>query len=261
MKTAAIFFQLSLWVLTLSLALLFPNKSYAQFTDHKSYLLAQTDPDEAYDPFTDYSEFDEESDEEADINFFRNGRFFTLGLAGGSRGFTGNMGEIYETAPTFGIYITYFFDLRLAMSLGFQTGDHAVRFTTNNGTRPYTGNVSISSMNFDLKYYLSTQNVTRGLADLNPYILGGLGQFYRTYTLADLDGYSRDSTMGFDLGAGLEIPLMRKKAFLGLQGTYHYVEWTDENKSGVSTDGGLEKLDKNIQGDFFDFMLIIGMNF
>ena len=49
----------------------------------KSYLLAQTDPEEAYDPFTDYSEFDEASDEEADINFFRNGRFFTVGLAMG----------------------------------------------------------------------------------------------------------------------------------------------------------------------------------
>lgn len=260
MKTAVSFYQLGLWAIVLCLGFIIPNKTYAQ-SDHKAYLLAQTDPDEAYDPFTDYSEFDEESDEEADINFFRNGRFFTMGLAGGTRGFTGNMSEIYQTSATFGLFITYFFDLRLAMSMGFQTGDHAVLFTTNDGARSYTGNVSISSMSFDLKYYMSTQNVTRGLADLNPYILGGMGQYYRTYTLADLDGYSRDSTMGFNIGAGLEIPIMRKKSFLGLQGTYHYVEFSDENKLGVSTDGGMEQLDKNIAGDSFDFLLIIGMNF
>jgi hypothetical protein len=116
----------------------------------------------------------------------------------------------------------------------------------------------MTSINFDLKYYLNTQNVTRGLADLNPYILGGLGQFYRTYTISDIDGYSRDSTMGVDIGAGLEIPLMRKKAYLGIQGVYHYVNFSDENKSMVTSG---EKLDKNLSGDMYDFTFILGMNF
>lgn len=234
-----------------------PLQAQAQYQE-KSYLLAQTDPDEAYDPFTDYSEFDEESDEEADINFFRNGRFFTIGIAGGTRSFTGNFAEAYGSAPSFGIFLSYFFDLSLALSLGFQTGDHAVKFTTNSNQKTYTGNVSLSSMNFDLKYYLNTQNVTRGLADLNPYILGGFGQFYRTYTLAGLEGYSRDSTMGMNVGAGLEIPLMRKKAYLGIQGAYHYVSFSDENKEFVE---GTEKLDRTLSGDFYSFLAIIGMNF
>ncbi|ASD63765.1 outer membrane beta-barrel protein [Bdellovibrio bacteriovorus] len=256
MKTTARSLTYSLLIL-LALGLSLPSKSLAQ-SDHKSYLISQVDADEAYDPFTDYSEFEEESDEEADINFFRNGRFFTIGLAGGMRGFTGNFADAYSSAPTFGIFLTYFFDLRLAMSLGFQTGDHAVKFTVNNQSKTYEGNVSITAVNFDLKYYMNTQNVTRGLADLNPYILGGLGQFYRTYTIAGLDGFSRDSTMGFDIGAGLEIPLMRKKAYLGLQGTYHYVNFSDENKSYVD---GTEKLDKNLTGDFYNFLVILGMNF
>lgn len=241
----------------LTLGLMSPAKSMAE-SDRKSYLLAQTDGDEAYDPFTDYSEFEEESDEEADINFFRNGRFFTIGLAGGMRGFTGNFADAYSSGPTFGVFLTYFFDLRLAMSLGFQTGDHAVKFTVNNQSKTYDGNLSLTAINVDLKYYMNTQNVTRGLADLNPYILGGLGQFYRTYTISGLEGFSRDSTMGFDIGAGLEIPLMRKKAYLGLQGTYHYVNFSDENKSYVD---GSEKLDKNLTGDFYNFLVILGMNF
>lgn len=256
MKTTARIYRYSILFL-IALTLSVPLSSMAE-SDHKSYLLSQVDVDEAYDPFTDYSEFEEESDEEADINFFRNGRFFTIGLAGGMRGFTGNFADTYSSAPTFGIFLTYFFDLRLAMSLGFQTGDHAVKFSVNNQSKTYDGNVSLTAMNFDLKYYMNTQNVTRGLADLNPYILGGFGQFYRTYTIAGLDGFSRDSTMGFDVGAGLEIPLMRKKAYLGIQGTYHYVNFSDENKSYVD---GTEKLDKNLTGDFYNFLMILGMNF
>lgn len=260
MKTTAPSFHSAILLLA-GLAFFFPAHSSAQNLsqgDHKAYLLAQVDPDEAYDPFTDYSEFDEESDEEADINFFRNGRFFTIGLAGGSRGFTGNFADAYGSGPTFGIFLSYFFDLRLALSLGFQTGDHPVGFSVNNGSKTYTGNVSMTAMNFDLKYYLNTQNVTRGLADLNPYLLAGVGQFYRTYTISGLDGFSRDATMGFDVGAGLEIPLMRKKAYLGIQAAYHYVNFSDENKSYID---GSEKLDKNLTGDFYDFLLILGMNF
>jgi len=226
--------------------------------DQQHYLLAQTDPDEAFDPFTDYSEFDEESDEEADINFFRNGRFLTAGLVGGFTGFTGNFQSIYGSGPSFGLDLTYFFDLRMAMSLSLMTGDHSVNFTVNNGSQSYTGNLSLTIISFNLKYYMNTQNVTRGLADLNPYILGGVGQFYRTYTISGLDGSSKDSAMGFNAGAGIELPLMRKKAFLGLQAVYHYVNFSDESDQFVD---GTQKLDKTISGQFYDVSVILGMNF
>lgn len=225
----------------------------AQIKD--SYLIAQSDPDEAFDPFSDYSEFDEASDEEADINFFRNGRFFTVGVIGGMRNFTGNWKDIYGQGPTYGIAITYFFDLRSAFSLSFLTGDHSVKFDTN--LTQYSGNVSISSLNFDYKHYFNTQNITRGLADLNPYLLVGFGQFYRTYSLDNYEGSARDSTMGLNLGLGLEIPMMRRKGFLGVQGAYHAVNFSDENKQFV----GAGKLTKTISGDFMDLLLIVGMNF
>ena len=229
----------------------------------KSYLLAQSDPDEAYDPFIDYSEFDEASDEEADINFFRHGRFFTVGLVGGQRDFTGNFKGAYSGAPTFGVLLTYFFDFRFALTFGFLTGDHAVSFNTvdlSGGTnRSYAGNVSLTDLNFDLKYYFNTQNITRGLADLNPYMLGGFSQFYRTYTITGIEGLSRDATMGVDLGGGIEIPLMRKKAFLGLQGAYHYVNFADESKEFVNS--GTEKLSKTLSGDLYDVLVILGINF
>lgn len=232
--------------------------AHAQAHDH--YLIAQTDPDESFDPFSDYSEFDEASDEEADINFFRNGRFLTIGVSGGMRMFTGNMADIYGQSANYGLAMSYFFDLRSALSLNFMTGDHAVKFGTKNGST-YTGNVSISSLSFDYKHYFNTQNITRGLADLNPYALVGFGQFYRTYSIDGLEGSARDSTMGVNLGAGLEIPLMRRKAFLGIQATYHSVNFSDENKEFITGTGGSEQLSKTISGDFYDLLLTIGMNF
>jgi hypothetical protein len=126
-------------------------------------VFAQADGDDAYDPFADYSEFDEASDEEADINFFRNGRFFTIGFAGGVRNFTGNLGKIYGSAPSYGLYMAYFFDLRMALQFSFLTGDHGLEFKDPQET--IVGTVSFTLINIDMKYYLSSQNVTRGLAD------------------------------------------------------------------------------------------------
>lgn len=224
-----------------------------------SFQLAQTDPDEAFDPFSDYSEFDEASDEEADVNFFRNGRFFTFGVALGSRNFTGNMGTVYGQGSTYGLNLTYFFDLRSAITMSYMTGDHSVGFTTNSGSFNYTGNVSLSSFNFDYKHYFNTQNITRGLADLNPYALIGFGQFYRSYSLDNWSGIVRDSTMGVNLGAGLEIPLLRRKAFMGIQAAYHNANFGDENSMFIKN--GAEKLDRTISGDDFDLLFILGMNF
>jgi hypothetical protein len=147
----------------------------------------------------------------------------------------------------------------LALSLGFLTGDNAVNIGT--AASNYTGNVSFTTLNFDLKYYLNTQNVTRGLADLNPYIIGGFAQFHRTYTLSDLEGYSRDATMGVELGLGLEVPLMRKKAFLGVQAMYHYVNFSDENGQFINDGTSSIPLTNTISGDIYDMLLILGMNF
>jgi hypothetical protein len=235
-----------------------PNIGSAQLLSDKPLLLAQVDGDDSYDPFSDYSEFDENSDEEADINFFRNGRFFTFGFAGGVRSYTGNLGGIYSSAPTYGLYLSYFFDLRLAMQIGFLTGDHALNLKTVNGNT-LTGNVSTTLLNFDMKYYFSTQNLTRGIADLSPYIIAGFSQNYRTITVAGEDGFSREPAFGMDMGAGIEIPLMRKKAYLGLQGTYHYVTYKDENQVIILSD----QTPTNVKpsGDHYEVLGIIGLNF
>lgn len=220
--------------------------------------LAQSDGEDAYDPFADYSEFDEASDEESDINFFRHGRFFTIGIAGGLRTFTGQMSKLYSSNLSYGLFMSYFFDLRLALQFGFLTGDHAL--TIKHPAETVEGNVSFTFVNVDLKYYLSTQNVSRGLADLNPYFFGGLSQTYRTISIPGDSTLGRDSTMGFNLGAGVEIPIVRKKSFLGFQATYRNFNFRDENQSiilpNTLVDSGIKQ-----NGDSLDFLGILGMSF
>ncbi len=226
---------------------------------YRSYLLANAgEMDDTYDPFSDYSEFDEASEEEADINFFRNGRFLTVGFAMGMRGFTENLNQLYSSAPTFGLFLSYFFDLRLALELGFQTGDHDFQIST--ASERLAGNVSLTFLHLNLKYYLNTQNVTRGLADLNPYFLGGFSQVYRTYTIEGADVASREATLGVNAGAGIEIPLMNRKAFFGAQTTYRYVSFRDENSPLINGTTGTN-FGVKPKGDSFDIVGILGLSF
>lgn len=219
---------------------------------------AQAEVDDAYDPFADYSEFDESTEEEADINFFRHGRFFTIGFTMGLRGFTDQLRKLYSSAPSYGLFMSYFFDLRSALQVSFLTGDHAFEF--NHPAEKVTGNIAMTFLNFDYKYYLDTQNITRGLADLNPYFYGGLAQIYRTKTITGDPGAGRDSTMGINAGVGVEIPLNRKKSYLALQFTYRYYTFKDENNLIYLPTAAIYSTTKP-GGDSYDFLGVMGLNF
>lgn len=219
--------------------------------------LAQAGGD-AYDPFVDYSEFEDNADEESDIHFFRNGRFFTLGFIGGYRSLTETLGNMYQASTAFGVFLSYFFDLRFALQLSFLTGDHPIRFSTTNGTK-VRGNAGITSWGIDLKYYFNTQNVTRGLAQLNPYLIGGFSQITRTATLDGNAAFSKDPAQSFNIGAGIELPMMRNKMFFGAQGLYQLVTFRDENTEVIVND--VEPTGLFPTGDIFMALLILGVNF
>lgn len=219
--------------------------------------VAQFDTDDTYDPFADYSDFDQAEEEEADINFFRNGRFVTLGFLGGLRGFTGNLSNIYQQNTSFGLFLSYFFDLRFALQFSFSTSDHA--FSVTSGQDSATGTVGLTTFNLDLKYYLNTQNVTKGLAKFNPYIIGGFAQGQRTVSITGLQGYGKEGAMGVDLGAGIEFPLMRNKMFFGAQGMYQMINFPDKNQQIVFANGN--QTGKYPNGDSYTLMAILGVNF
>jgi hypothetical protein len=221
-------------------------------------LIAQAEGDEAYDPFSDYSEFEESMEEEEDINFFRNGRLFTMGFIGGVRGWTANLGQIYQTSPAFGVFLSYFFDLRFALQFGFLTSDHQLS-VSGSSFKPISGTVNTTDIQFLLKYYLNTQNVTRGLADLNPYIVGGFSQLYRTVSVSGNPNFGKDSAFGFNLGGGIEIPMLRNKMYFGLQAMYQLVNFADEGK--VILDEDSVKTGVTPSGDTYLVLGILGVNF
>jgi hypothetical protein len=251
-------------VLTAILFCLFalPGEAYRLTPEH-SYLLSQNAEDEAYDPFSDYSEFDEASDEEADINFFRNGRFITVGFVLGFKGFTDNLVNIYQPSGTYGLFLSYFFDLKVALQFGFSTGDYPFSFCTASA-QCNSGNVSFTFLQMAVKFYFNTQNVTKGVADLNPYAIGGFSNVMRTYTVASSVTGSlsnaRDSTFGLDVGAGIEIPMLRKKGFFGVQFTFHYASFSDAGSTVFLSDFG-QAATQTPYGYQYDLLGIIGVNF
>ena len=220
---------------------------------------AQFDADDTYDPFADYSEFDEAQEEEADINFFRHGRFVTLGFLGGMRGFTSGLSTLYTSAPAFGLFLSYFFDLRFALQFSFNTSNHSFHVQSPSGQKA-TGSISITNFAVDLKYYINTQNVTKGLAKFNPYFIGGFSRVDRTTSIDGVDGFGKEGAMGFNLGAGIELPMMRNKMFFGAQALYQMINFQDKNTEIVFQNGG-EHTGQYPNGDSYLLLGILGVNF
>lgn len=233
---------------------------------------SSTDVDESFDPFADYNEFEQQSEEEADIHFLRNGRYLTLAFLSGYRSFLGGgFTKAYQGQIDYGVEFSYFFDLQVAGSLAYSTGDHPVFFRsyTDPGytviSKEYSGSVNIQMIDFHIKYYFNTDNITKGLADLNPYTLVGTGYYIRSYSLSETLGAEPDKVVGFKLGAGIEIPLLKRRAYLGLQSTYRYVQFPDENNEFIDEGGEstplLRPVSPRLDGDIYELNVILGMNF
>tara|TARA_B100001248_G_scaffold253282_1_gene230356 strand:- start:18060 stop:18734 length:675 start_codon:yes stop_codon:yes gene_type:complete len=207
---------------------------------------------DGFDPFIDYSEFEEATQEEADIHFFRNGRFLTLGLLGGLRGYTENYGSINDPGGSFGLFVAFFFDLRFALQVSYTLSDHDFNYRNT-----ILGANETTATSFEVKYYTNTQNVTKGLGRFNPYFIGGFSQIYRT---VDIDGAasSRDGSLGFNAGAGFEVPFARNSTYFGLEAKYTYVNFNDEGK--LLSDG-TTNTSFRLNGDLYTLYAILGVNF
>lgn len=238
-------------VLTLATTL-----SYAQSGD------SDITGDDAYDPFADYSEFEASADEEADIHFFKNGRFFNMALLFGPRIFTQDLGEYNKMSMGYGVYFAYFFDIRTALQVSYVHSDHDFQvpagFAYGDNFDALGGNTSLSTISAHMKYYFNTQNITRGFADLNPYLIGGFSASYRSITLAGQSAVAKSSPTGLDFGAGIEIPIARNKMYLGTQVLYHFVKFSDENVELVSD---TDPTGIYLRGDYITGLFVLGINF
>ena len=214
---------------------------------------------DSYDPFTDFSEYEEVTEEEADVNFFRNGRFVTLGLIAGYRGVTGDLGEVYDPGLFYGIQLSYFFDLRFALQFSFMSGQNKIDFTSENGNK-LSGNSETLFISVHLKHYFNTENVTKGLANLNPYLIGGYSYVNQSERLADSESFGGDNASSFDIGFGIEWPLMRNQSYVGFQALYNLVNFPVEGEELVIEDD-TDRTGFTPAGDMFHVGLTFGTNF
>ena len=75
---------------------------------------------------------------------------------------------------------------------------------------------------------------TKGLASINPYIALGLGwvrrvQKFNWWQDSDSDDPVDARHWSFNLGLGVEFPMMRNKAYFGAEARFQYVMFNDEN--------------------------------
>lgn len=211
--------------------------------------------EDVFDPFADFSEFESNPDEEEDINFFKNGRMLTVGFLGGMVNYTGELGQKHQSSFRYGIYASYFFDLHFAVQLQWLGTDSPVSYRSPSSN--LVGNSSLNALGFSVKYFLNTQNVKKGLADLNPYFIVGMSSYTRVIHLSEISGSISDKPMGFNGGMGIELPMLRRKMFWGAQLTYDLVNFKDENRPFIWDDVNYG----TSKGDLWTLAATIGMNF
>ena len=211
-----------------------------------------------YDPFSDYSEFAEASEEEADLNFFKNGRMLSAHLIAGQRTFIGHFKDYYSDAPIFGIYLTYFFNLQLALQGGFMTSTHQMSFDIVGGT--YDANVKLSNFSIQVKYFFNTQYIQRSLAYWNPHVILGVSQIFRNTSESGSVINSEDGALGFDFGVGFEYMFNDKRNFIGILAMYEYASFPGEGENFLDP-SGVGETNQRRGGDPILAFLTIGTNF
>lgn len=225
-----------------------------------AYAQDEVESEDNYDPFSDYTEFSEASSEEADINFFRNGRLLSVGIIGGFKGFTGGYSELYSETATFGVFVNYFFNLQFAFQMGLTTSDHNFSFTALNGDA-FNAKMRLFDINLHGKYFFNTQNMTRAFAEWNPYILGGVSQIRRSHSTSTVVR-STDNAQSFDIGGGVEYMFNNKKNFVGFSLLYQYASFSGEGFRLPDPNGsGSGYTNYRQSGDPISLMATVGINY
>jgi opacity protein-like surface antigen len=210
---------------------------------------AEGNPEAEYqNPFSDYVPFEDEYDVDEDERFMYFGKFFAVGMGSGIQTFGGNIGKLYNTAlPVLDAKLIYFFDFRLAGQLGITSSNHAFTADPNGFVE-----VNIFKANLDLKYYFDTQNYAAAVTAANPYFIAGLSQVYRTQAFNTLDEVSKDNSIAYSAGLGIEFALSPRKTALGVEGRYHVMNFKDRYdqtylRSGIAdTTGPMYSLLTNV---------------
>ncbi len=241
--------------------------SQTENTTKKSWLIAENSTEKkeelnAYDPFADYSEFENTAEEQENINFFQTGRFLTLGVLGGVKLFTLNMAILYQIGPVYGGYLNYFFDLQFSIQFGLTASTHEVILQDQQELN-FLGAADFLSMGLDFKYFFDKSLFSKNFSWLQPYVF--LGVFNASVTMVatytDQLGFTEASGFGLNMGLGIELHFMKKIHF-GLEYAFKFV--TLENEAiPLRLNVGNNQQNTNFRpyGDWMNITLLLGVNF
>ena len=175
-------------------------------------------------PFTNYGEFNQEKEEDEDLKFFQNGRFAGVSAGLGFQSVTGNRGLLWQGGfPLVDLKVHYWFDFNFAIALGVSFVNAYYQSPTGLGHV----DVSMTRVGLDLKYYFDTKNMGAAISFANPYLIGGLGAFSKNETYQTSQNVDSETSVGFDLGAGLEFTLSPRKSYFELEGKVNLVNFND----------------------------------
>ncbi|MGK5090106.1 hypothetical protein WDW86_21355 [Bdellovibrionota bacterium FG-2] len=218
-----------------STPLLAQDGAAASAAGGKTPKVYQSEEDDfATTPFTEYGEFNEQADEDADTKFLQFGRFFGVSLGLGAEGITGNRGLLWNGGfPLLDFKVHYWFDFNFAIDIGFFTVTHFYETTEELGGHV---DVPVFHIGADLKYYFDTKNLSAALSFANPYVLIGIGNFSKTENSYSKGTSDPDSGFGMSAGGGLEFVLKARKTYLEIEGKVHLVNFKDTHTGVFNND-------------------------
>ena len=221
--------------------------------DDKGRTQTPEEEDFSSTPFTQYGEFNEDEDEEADTKFLQHGRLFGVSLGAGYEGVTGNRGLVWQGGfPFIDFKLHYWFDFQVALNMGISSGSH---FFQAGATSGGTTDANLTRVGLDILYYFDIKNLAAPISFANPHVSVGGGAFTKTQT-SQTSGGTPDSDVGvgLTLGAGLEFAIRPRKIYLAVEGRYSIARFRD------TFSGQFSSIATDLTGDFFSFYTSIIFN-
>lgn len=221
------------WLLLPALA--HADESASGASGEKAKVYTPEEDDFSSTPFTEFGEFSEAADEEADAKFMAHGRSHGVSLGLGFEGVTGNRGAVYEGGfPMVDVKLHYWFDFNFAMDLNLYFASHSFTGGASDGETE----VNLTHVGIDIKYYFDTKNLSAPITFANPYLIAGFGSYTQVKSTTEVNSTeASDTGLGLAFGAGLEFAVSPKKCYLELEGRYHIVSFKDRFSSDFKSVG------------------------
>ncbi len=218
-----------------ALALLLQTHS-ALANDRASSDRSQQPEEEDYTstPFTEYGEFNEETQEAEDMKFYQSARLFAVQLGLGMSGATGNRGRLWEGGfPMIDFRTVYWFTFNFALDLDLTSMKHGYSVPELGGHT----DVSLLVLGANLRYYLDTRDASAPIAFANPFLQLGIGSYTLTQTTPSENTTDRDTSFGISAGAGLEFAIKPKSTYLSVDARIHSVTFNDTHSTSYNVAG------------------------